>query len=356
LGVSEDQVIALFIPDVEEKVRKSAGREPGFEAWVDGYRETNFGQEHRRFLLAAVGTAPGWVPNWPSIEIGIVDLDRKKLLWKTEEARGELEGTFAFISLENRGPLAFRYRIYYETDYGFDQVTEYWYQAVPAERGELGCRRIWSAILKTENSAARGGHRESSRGTVSHRPGQSTWSYTVRRFLEKGKRVTILRSERWGLRHGEAVRFSERVSRIDNGKAPAFPFDLDQRSIRWRVVADHGDLGAISPSGENSVTKESDSPFGDVVVLRGSDAAVRRTLIPENDEGYGCAVESLGRTVDGDRVFAVVALGSERALLSFSLSGEPDYWEKTLVDTEARWNDGFVLEPEKQTAKKAVKK
>ena len=56
----------------------------------------------------------------------------------------------------------------------------------------------------------------------------------------------------------------------------------------------------------------------------------------------------------------MIQFGHDRALLSFSVEGQDDYWEKLLTDDPTEWRDGFVLEPAKlvpkRTDKKAVKK
>jgi hypothetical protein len=56
-------------------------------------------------------------------------------------------------------------------------------------------------------------------------------------------------------------------------------------------------------------------------------------------------IRAVGWSRDGKRVFVVSAFGMESSvLLSFSVEGNDDYWEG-LVDPEAGWTDGFIMDP-----------
>jgi len=83
-----------------------------------------------------------------------------------------------------------------------------------------------------------------------------------------------------------------------------------------------------------------------------------RTIRLQQGDAFDGRPDFLGWASDSKRFFVVVRFGlaQERALLSFSVEGQTDYWEKLVTDHTVGWTDGFVLEPARLTAKKVVRK
>lgn len=378
IGISRQELIHLIVPDVDEKAMSAQARGSHLDLSVASYRATDLGLKGRRFLVAAIDSVLEGVPDLVAVEIGIVDIDKKTLLWKTIENNVELENELELIpGVAAAKRVGFVYRTRLETDFGLDSVRERWFQPRLDESGGFTCEEIWSGLVKVSNGANRGGRREWSCGTVLRTRDTFRWSFQVHRFLAEdrgclreisqeswdamkcdakvselvrcGKTTEIRRVENWEVREGHPVRVSVDARRLDHGGSAAFPFNLPQRSIRWRLSKvlpkPESHAGTAERIGGLAFRKRADEPFGDSVELIDEAGRVVRVVIPSNHDGFGCAVESLGWATNGKRFFAVVRLGPERALLSFSVAGGVDYWERTLSDSELDWPEGFVLEP-----------
>jgi hypothetical protein len=78
----------------------------------------------------------------------------------------------------------------------------------------------------------------------------------------------------------------------------------------------------------------------------------------QQGDSFDGQADFLGWASNSRRFFLVVRFGftKDRALLSFSVTGQDDYWEKLLTDDPAEWKDGFVLEPAKKATKKPKKR
>ncbi len=135
-----------------------------------------------------------------------------------------------------------------------------------------------------------------------------------------------------------------------------FPFLLPTRRLAFHSV---GEETSISPSGEFRLVHIPDDFEGSEIDLAVEDRVVRKISF-RGGEAFRADTKALGWQSDSSRFFVVIQFGHDRALLSFSVEGQDDYWEKLLTDDPTEWRDGFVLEPAKlvpkRTDKKAVKK
>lgn len=166
--------------------------------------------------------------------------------------------------------------------------------------------------------------------------------------------VEIRRVQRFALPANSMVLRGDppKYLRIDSGSSNLFPLNLPVRKSAWlrteRATSETpapGSHRVRSPDGNLDAEPPSDFPNDNLVIRRAKGTEALRTIRLHHGDAFFGTVRAIGWARDESRVFIVITFGnSHTALLSFSVEGSEDFWEG-LVDPEAGWTDGFVMEP-----------
>jgi hypothetical protein len=247
-------------------------------------------------------------------------------------------------------------------------VQEHWFHPTFTCTGALTCPEIWSFPTFFSNFGNRGGLR--TYGCSSIRSESGGWRrdesvfysevaadskdeplvdfnepgrpccQRVESWVRAGSPVEIRRVERWAFRGRRIELQSSRSVRVDHGPAHVFPFLLPVRDVPFRSV---GEETSISPGGRFRLVHIPDDE-GSELDLAVGDLVVRKISFRGGD-AIRADIKAVGWQSDSSRFFAVIQFGHDRALLSFSIEGQIDYWERLLTDDPTQWCDGFILEP-----------
>lgn len=372
-GIREEEIVRLLAPNPE-----GSGFEAGLEDWV----EASFGRAKRKLLLVAVSGNLGSVPSWPFVEVGIIDPSQRRLVCKCESRRGgfnqEELGPRGLrlhrFSRARDGPFSFQTTTD-RLDAGSFMVQEQWFDPAFTSTGALTCPEIWSFPIFFSNFGNRGGLR--TYGCSSTRSERGGWRreesvfysevagdskndllvdfnepgrpcrQRVESWVRAGSPVEIRRVERWAFRNGKIELQSSRSERIDHRPGHVFPFVLPERDVPFRSV---GEENSMSPGGKFRLVHRPDDE-GSEIDLAVGDLVVRKISFRGGD-AFRADIKAVGWQSDSSRFFAVIQFGRDRALLSFSVEGQIDYWERLLTDDPTRWRDGFILEPVGTASKK----
>jgi hypothetical protein len=389
----EDEILHAMIPTYDSDTAE-ASKHPDdpayspFTAHVAESLRATFGLPGKDYLLVAVQWGKGFCGGCYPTAFGIFDLRTRKLVWRWDASGLHTPPGLKVFRLSPVGSWAFSLRFAEGSQGGAGIERERWLKPVP-EGDSLECEEVWSGAVSTANGGNRGGGMELGCGWIAptQKPGeyefrQSTFyaapcsdgedrpeffelPCAVRRdAYRKCSPVEIEKVERWVEGAKGLKRISSKTSRIDRAKCEVFPFDLPIRSASLRrtaastlVFLSANDARLLdSPNKKYRVIFEKPQGRSEVSLFRGGRHL--RTIRMQQGDSFDGQAQGLGWTSDSSRFFVVVRFGltEDRALLSFSVDGQKDYWEKLLADCAAEWNDGFVLEPARPVAKKAGKK
>jgi hypothetical protein len=365
-GFSEEGIVRLLAPAPEGS---------SFEASLEDWVEASFDRSKTKVLLVAVGGNLENIPNSSFVEVGIIDPRQRRLLCKCEFNRGG-------FSQRDLGPRGLRLQRFlratdgafsFQTttdrlDAGHFEVQEHWFHPTSTSTGGLTCPEIWSFPLFFSNFGNRGGLRNYGCSSIRseaggwrrfesifysevatdskddplvdfNEPGRSC-RQRVESWVRAGSPVEVRRVERWAFREGRIELQSSRSARVDHGPARVFPFSLPTRDGSFRSA---GEGSTISPSGGFQLGHTPDEFEGSELDLAVGDVVVRKISFRGGD-AFRANIKAVGWQKDSSRFFAVIQFGHDRALLSFSVEGQNDYWERLLTDDPTRWRDGFILD------------
>lgn len=392
--MSERQLFELLIPQFDRKLdaytnaKNDLDRsESWFSPCITSVLDTDLGWTGRRFLLVSVNSTVGMCGGCGSAELGIVDVPSGKILWR-EHYDGHGGATFGKVffaapgapvltTLENEGSLG-----------GVGLTYGVWLRSTLQSDGTFQCQRLWRDLVEFSYGGNRTGGSFKGCGQIRKLEQAGDYLYERRTFygedlegvdygiiLEANAApaassvellacsscpdargcgvVEIRRTERWTLSRDarEMKRSSFYVERIDHGQSQVFPFNLPQRDVAWGPTKlttpvsrlEREDRAVESPTGR-FIARTSNSPYFASLILEPSSAVPIRSIplwFRDDFDGHPVAV---GWSEDGSRVFAVLDFGlDDGVLLSFSLTGQEDYWEKLLTADQGVWKDGFVL-------------
>ena len=157
--------------------------------------------------------------------------------------------------------------------------------------------------------------------------------------------VEMKQTERWSqLGAGSPLTLVKAATapvRIDHEATNQFPFNLPVRNLDWvakSIETTHD--ASVSPSGRFSFEGDDKSIF----IRRLSDGTILRTIpttIPTWD--VNSEVGPIAWSRSEDRVFVIVQFDVARALVSISVDGTSDYWERLLTDTDPPWPTSFAF-------------
>jgi hypothetical protein len=404
LAMSETAVLRLLIPDFDKKLSayQSATRdldeqENYFHPRVMSALETDLGWPGRHFLLVSVDSTVGLCGGCGSVEFAILELPGGRVLWRRHHD-GLGGGEFEKVFFAMPGFAVVKAVEYERSLGGLGLIYEIWLRPTLQRDGTVHCKKLWRDLLDFGNSGGRGGGRFSGCGQMTAVEHAAEYVYERRNFYvydpdqasngdiaptpdaaavvtptgtqvcescphpEGCGQVEIRLMERWTLSRdgGALTRSAMSAHRVDHGTSEVFPFNLSQREASWEATklasavvrlhdAHNEDRAVNSPSGR-LVARTRDCQFRASLIVETNGGSPLRSIplwSGEDFEGHPVAV---GWSEDGNRVFAVVDFGlDDRVLLSFSVMGQDDYWEKLLTADHEVWKDGFVLaEPVKR--------
>jgi hypothetical protein len=379
--LTHDEILKALVPnDASTQIDEEFGG--GYRAIVDVER-TDFGLARRQFLVAVVY----WVETFPCnscrhSRLGIFDLASRALIWQFDSppAVAEVYGDVRSLKLiritETDQVLTLAYTHFADNCLvcGSNQEIEVWLQPEVQSGHIRKLNTIWKGMTTSGNSGRRGGTPESSCGQMIKK-GQRQYEYLERIFVGFPTRpssgespscqelspeapVEFRRTEAWIAEASGAPLRRLSASppiRIDHYAAESFPLSLPVRDLDWRRASNgpSGDRG-LSPNGQWMLERKSldpRAPFSsdrrwsrvELRRARGEDYSIR-TIRLEKLDAYDLNAIAFGWSSDSSRFFVVVGgLTNWPCLLSFTVEGQDDYWEKLLTDDPKEWRDGFVL-------------
>jgi hypothetical protein len=392
--MSERQLFELLIPQFDRKLERYANAkdeaergESWFSPKITSVLETDLGWAARHFVRVSVDSTVGTFGGVGSTELAILDVPSAKILWREhyEGHNGATFGTVFFAApgvpvlttLENEGSLG-----------GVGLTYGVWLRPTLQSDGTVQCQRLWRDLVEFSYGGNRTGGSFNGCGQMRRLEQAGDYLYERRTFYGEDLEdvdysivlganaapaassvellacsscpdargcgvVEIRRTERWTLSRDarEMMRSSFSVERIDHGQSQVFPFNLPQRDVAWGRTKltppvsrlEREDRAVESPTGR-SIARTSNSPYFASLILEPSSAVPIRSIPLWSGDDFDGHPVAIGWSKDGSRVFAVLDFGlDDRVLLSFSLTGQEDYWEKLLTADQEVWKDGFVL-------------
>jgi hypothetical protein len=395
MAMSERQLFELLIPEFDRKLEAytDASRtdldraESWFSPKITSVLETDLGYARRRFVLVSVNSTVGMCGQCGSTELAILEVPTSRILWR-QHYDGHGGATFdklffaapgvpVLTAIENEG-----------SEGGFGGTYGVWLRPALEADGTITCRVLWRDFVESSNGGNRAGGRFSACAQMTRREQPGEYQYEQRTFygedsndythqiiLEENAApvttaverlactscpyacgcgaVEIRRTERWTLSKDgrEMKRSSFSAVRIDHDTSEVFPFNLPQREVPWSLSnltapvsrLEGEDRAVTSPAGRFVARTSHAGSRGSLLLERSHGAPIRSIPFWLGDyfDGHPFAI---GWSEDESRVLAVVEFGlDDRVLLSFSVTGADDYWEKLLTADQEVWKDGFVL-------------
>jgi hypothetical protein len=395
-GATEERVLRLLFPDYDERARRSKageGQSPNeeiFSVAVNAVVETDFGFGGDRFLIA---TASGMAGQCSQCRIGrgaVLDFSATRVVFRFPVAvSGESieDAPRLFHINEGQETLAVALTTFSGSLGGLTWVDESWYVPLRKSEGSIQFEKVWRGQVEAATGGNRGVSGYRACGAMLRLDG--AWYYVLSTYygdeLESEESDGIgpsspsnLFAQGWGidgepsimgeveircvqpfsrtpgsarLKGGEPV-----TKRIDHHSSELFPLSLPVRAGAWLRMNSRPDgspkggvNGASAPSRDlvAEVTPPSEYAHDNLVIRRLKGGVLLRTIRLHHGDAFYGLVRAIGWSRDESRAFVVITFGnSHTALLSFSVEGSDDYWEG-LVDPDAGWRDGFVMEPAK---------
>ncbi len=387
---AQKEILKALVPDdASTRIDEEYG---GGVRSVLEIEKTDFGLSAREFLVAVVY----WVETFPCAScrhsrLGVFDLSSRALIWQLDSppaisVEDQGEGYphslrfFRVTGADSVLTLAYTHFADNCLQCGGNEETEVWLQPELSHSGQIrSFHTIWQGMVGSGNNGNRGGTPYSACGQMIKKS-DLQYEYLARIFvglpakypsyssgeppscqeLSPERPVEFRRTEAWLMdTPGMPLR---RISmsapvRVDHYKADSFPLSLPVRALDWhRTSSIRNNGGNLSPNGQWVVdrkSKEPRAPFSsdrywprlELRKARGGHEPIRVVRLEKLD-AYDLNSIALGWSSDSSRFFVVAGgLTEWPCLLSFSVEGEDDYWEKLLTDNPKQWRDGFVLVP-----------
>ncbi len=367
-GFSEIEILRLAIDnyDIKSKQWTERGATAGGHCEICGARVVvldTLNVKHffdRKYFVALINGQYGDCTQCSFTAIVLVDTERRMVDWRAQPEghdASDLKILSGFAGVE--GPF-----IQFDIEIGVPEhrnhiLRRLTYHLTARELGIVTVDLFWSGLMDFEDGGAWGGIVHRGSGSIRSLPSRE-FEYEQRTFYgsSSNENPEIRWTERWsaGGYRAVPVRMSVKAARVRGSPGDPFPFGLPVRNRQWHLRQQTESRnremirdGPISPDGRWRVKGTGEG----LEVINMENGSLVRSIKFEKGR-FNEFPEALGWETDSFRFFAVfrLGIGEGRALLSFSVRGRDDYWEKLLTDDPTDWRDGFILEPVGTASKK----